>query len=313
MPADLTAIVERELGTTPADVTRVDEGLLHETYTVRCNGTEYILQFASDVDDTRRDALERSLACYALFQDSGIPVPTPVTGDVEELDGRRYSLVEKLPGTTGERDISPERTRNAARYLAKIHDAATFGTAGWLQFEDRDPSVREFQAGSLRGRLRQRVAENAAVFRQNDMADVGNALQGLFERDGATLPAEFQPVLCHSDYSPDNVLFVDSEVTGILDFDRACASHDQHDVVQAANAFWMHDPCSDWNVRTTFYAGYRTVAPLPASFEQSEPVYRVETLANTVAGLLEMDDLSGYERDFYADRLAEAIERAGGA
>lgn len=109
MDSKLNAIVERELGAVPEWISREDEGLLHETYSVRCNGEEYILQFSSNVANDRDDAIERGLHCYLLFQESEVPVPTPVTEHVKEYDGRQYILVEKLPGKTGEQDISPEK------------------------------------------------------------------------------------------------------------------------------------------------------------------------------------------------------------
>ena len=309
MEDEIVSIADRELGETPIRVARIAEGLLHETYELDCDGGEYVLQFSSDADENRVDSLRRGLNCYVALQPSEIPVPRVVTETVRAFGGREYTLVEKLPGRTGERDVSPERTRDAGRHLARIHAERSFETAGRLRFEAREPSVSEFRDGSLKRRIRRGVEETSRILRDGGLETVGRGVERLFDRSGAELPGDFRPVLCHDDYSPDNVLFRDGEVTGILDFDRAYSGHDQRDLAKAANCFWMHDPCADWSVRGAFYEGYREVNEPDGSFERNEPLYRAETLANIVASLLEMNELSEYEREFYAERILEAIER----
>ena len=309
MDDEFVSAVERELGETPNRIARVEEGLLHQTYELDCDGGEYVLQFASDVNEDHEDSLKRGLNCYVALQNSGIPVPRVVTEEMKEFDGRKYAIVEKLPGKTGERDVSPEKAQNAGKYLAKIHNVRDFDTAGWLRFEDREMSVYEFRDGDLRQRIQRNVGESSKLLRAAGLETVGSEVERLFDQFGGDLPEDFEPVLCHNDYSPDNVLFRDGEVTGILDFDRAYASHNQRDLVKAANCFWMHDPCSDWSVRTKLYEGYREVNELESSFERNEQLYRVETLAGIVAGLLEMGELSEYEAEFYSERILEAIER----
>lgn len=309
MDDEIASIVKRELDETPVRSTQIEEGLLHETYELSCDGGDYVLQFSSDAGDDREDALRRGLNWYILLQNSEIPVPGVVTEEVKESNGRKYILVEKLPGKTGERDISPERVLNAGRHLAKIHNVWSFDTAGWIRFEDHGPSVQEFGEGNLKQRTQRKIEESCGILQDGGLETVGNEIERVFDQWGRDLPDDFQPVLCHNDYSPDNVLFQDGEVIGILDFDRAYSSHNQRDLVKAANCFWMHDPCSDWNIRATFYDGYRDVNELGSSFKRNEPLYRVETLAGTVAGLLEINELTEYERGFYAERVLETIER----
>lgn len=307
MDGRIIAIVERELGEPPEWVEEVALGLLHETYVVRSGGAAYVLQFSSDADDDREDSLERGLGCYVLLGDSGIPVPDAVTDTVREFDGREYALVERLPGETGERNVLPEKTRNAGRCLARIHGFGSFDTAGLVRFEDGEPVV-EAHSNGLSERMRTRVEEAAETFEEAGLERVGRKLRrvgGWADR----LSDGFDPVLCHGDYSPDNVLFEDGEVTGILDFDRAWVGRDHRDLVHAANAFWMHDPNANWDVRTAFYEGYQDVRDTGDAFERNEPLYRVVTLADTVSGMLELGELSAYEREFYDERLLEAVAR----
>lgn len=309
MDDEIVSIAERELEQTPSRVSRVEEGLLHETYELDCDGGEYILQFSSVGDDDQEDALRRGLNCYVALQHSEIPVPGVLTETVNEFEGRPYTLVEKLPGETAERDVSPEKVLDAGRYLARIHDVRSFDKAGWIRSEDQELSVREFQEGGLKEWIQRTVENRSRILQGGGLETAGKEVARVFDQRGEALPDEFQPVLCHNDYSPDNVLFRDGEVTGILDFDRAVSSHNQRDLAKAANCFWMHDPCSDWDIRATLYEGYREVNELERSFERNEPLYRAETHAWTIASLLEMGELSEYEKEFYAETILEAVGR----
>ena len=309
MPDEIRSIVEQELGETPVEVARVAEGLQHETYEIRCGSGEYVLQFTAEVDESQRDSLARGLGLYRALADSDIPVPGVVTPKLRTFGERAYSLVEQLPGDSGECDVSPERARDAGRYLARIHAVRCFDEPGWIRFEDRQPVVHEFEEGGLAQWVRQNGRETVRALRRAELETVAREVERVLDRVGASVPDTFQPVLCHDDFSPDNVLFRGGEVTGVLDFDRAFAGYALRDLVKAANCFWMHDPASDWNPRTELYAGYRDVAGLGSDFERAEPRHRVETLAGTVAGMLRLGELSEYEIEFYGERILEAVER----
>ena len=94
----ITSIARRELGTAPERVVDVTEGLLHETYELRCDGREYVLQFATDATGDRHDSLHRGLNCYRLLQQSGLPVPEVVAETVGQGGTSRRSTA---PGTSG--------------------------------------------------------------------------------------------------------------------------------------------------------------------------------------------------------------------
>lgn len=307
MTAPIASIVTDEVGKRPSDVTQIHDGLHHETYAVECGDNSYILQ-CSDSDERGRDRLRHGLRWYCRLQDAAIPVPDVVTETPGTLGERRYTIVENIPGTSGERAISPARVRNAGRFLAKIHGEESFECSGQTQFENGDPTVVPFEDGVSAWR-RQRLDEACQTLEAGEMTTAAEAVERVRREIERGLPTEFQPVLCHNDYSPDNVIFQGETVAGVIDFDLAYAGHSHRDIVKAANGTWMHDPGVDWGVRETFYEGYRAEQTIDDSFVQHEPRYRVATLASTLAGMLELDELSSYEREFYAERLVEAVER----
>lgn len=304
----IRSVLKSELGETAVFAGQIEDGLIHETYEIRFQETSYVLQVAVG-NEKHEDALARGLSCYRFLQDTEIPVPEAVTDEVKEVDGRKYVLVEKLPGSSGELDISPGRVHNAGRYLAMIHDVRWFEKAGRIQFSEQELSTREFQEGSLGQWRYKKIQDSVDLMQAAGLEVVGKRVERLFSRELFGRQDGFQAVLCHNDYTPDNVLFRDNEVTGVVDFDRAHAGDRYRDIVKAANGFWMHNPCADWNIREAFYTGYQDVIELSRTFDENEPQYRVETLTNTVGGMLELDEFSNYEKEFYSKRLLKAIDR----
>lgn len=307
----LVAAVERELGSPPERVEQLDGGLVHETYAVSRGGRAYVLQ-TSEPGGWEEEGLCRGLYCYRALAETAVPVPTAVTETVREHGGRPYTLVERLPGETAERAVTPDRAENAGRALATLHAARAFETPGWIRHDDPDLSVAAFPAGGHASRLRERCVSHAEDLRERGLGDAARAVERVTDRL-ADLPEPAVPVLCHDDFSPDNLLFEGEEVSGVLDFDLAKADHRHRDLVKAATAFWMHDPAADWDVRAAVYRGYREAAGLDDSFAAAEPLYRVATLAEIVAGMLDLDALPAEERAFYGDRLLAAVERVEAA
>nr|WP_303651815.1 phosphotransferase [Halovenus rubra] len=300
-------IAETELGARLASISTVPEGLLHETYELEYEDEAYVLQVSPAGE--RRNELRRGLQLYQHLQDSRIPVPDVVTEQIRDHDSDTYSIVEKLPGESAKDNISPERVLAAGRYLARIHDTWTFETTGWIGFEDEDLTVRQFEEGTQRRQIVERVRQYSTLLEQNGLEPAGKRVANLVDPLKEDLPGGGSPVLCHNDYSPDNILYRDNEITGILDFDRAIAGHGRRDLVKAANAFWMHDPCVDWEVREKFYDGYREIRSLDDRFADSEPLFRVETLTEIVGGMVELGELSEYEAEFYTEQILEAVGR----
>lgn len=301
-------IARKELGGPPSDVERPQEGF-HETYRLSYNDEGYIVQLVGDRDN-QNDSLARGLSCYWLLADSRVPVPTPVTETVRELNGHRYTIVEQLPGATGEQDISSQRVRAAGQTLALIHGWETFDQPGTLSFDDGDPVVEPFCHGDWCDRIERVMELRMSILRDAGLRDATDAAAEKIDSFFSIIPTTFKPVLCHGDFSPDNILFSNDNIVGVLDFDRAYVGHDLWDLTVSATAFWMHSPGGPWTVRDDFYEAYRTERSVTEIFERVEPLYRIATLVRGVAGLIDSRGLSEYEREFYTDAIFEAVDRA---
>ncbi len=309
--------VRRTVGERPEEVEEIEEGLIHETYSVKVDDRELIVQFSGDEDDS--SSLEHNLRCYELFQDT-VPVPDPVTEQVEKLDGKKFMIVEKLPGETAESDITREKTTEAGKALAKIHDQASFPHEGWMDLKKEDSTPRElleglelhrFEKGSLRRRkLDNMYSKKIPTLRENGFGDAAEEVEKFLKENEGLFPKDFTAVPVHIDFSPDNVLFREEELTGVIDFDYMYAGLDVRDLAKSANSFWMHDPGADWDVREKFYEGYREIRELPEGFEELEAFFRIETLARLVASVIELDEMDEEEMEFYRGELEEELENS---
>lgn len=309
MDPAVAAVVERTFDVAPECVERAERGRLHDTYFVDADGTTAVVQFVSEREDAAH-SLRVGTNCYRLFRDTPVPVPDVLSDGVETYDGREYAVVERQPGASAEGEVTPARMRAAGRVLGRIHACeATFDVPGRLRFEGDEPVVDSAFQPNYRAWLLGELDHNLATLREAGFEAV-DAITALFDDEGDRLPISVEPVLCHDDFSPENVVFTGDEVTGVLDFDRAYAGHDARDVVKAVNAAWLDDPAADWPHRESFYEGYRSVRDLPDQFDRFEPLYRVESLVAPVAGMLELGAFSDSEASFYDDRLVEITEAA---
>lgn len=309
MDPAVAAVVERTFGVAPECVECAERGRLHDTYFVDAAGTAAVVQFVSEREDAAH-SLRVGTNCYRLFRDTPVPVPEVLSDGVETYDGQEYAVVDRLPGASAEGEVTPAQMRAAGRTLARIHACGpTFDALGRLRFETDEPVVDPAFQPNYRAWLLGELDHNLATLREAGFEAV-DAIAALFDDEGDRLPTSVEPVLCHDDFSPENVVFDGDEVTGVLDFDRAYAGHDARDVVKAVNAAWLDDPVADWPDRESFYGGYRSVRDLPANFDRVEPLYRVESLVAPVAGMLELGAFSDSEASFYDDRLVEITEAA---
>ncbi len=309
MNQKIRQIIQENLGKEPESFEQEAEGLKHETYTVTVNGEEYILQFSGD-NYENHDSLKHCLKMYELFSDSEVPVPEAVTEEPQTLEGEKYIIVDKIPGENMEQSISREKVRQAGKLLAKIHDHRSFEHEGHIEFTQNGMKVHLFDEGSQKEKHRAEREEKLEIFRENGMEELADQLEEyLTENIDKMYPANFEAVLCHDDYSPDNTIWNQGKITGIIDFDYAYSGIPERNLIKAANTFWMHDPGANWDIRETFYDAYQEEREVADNFGEIEKYFRIETLAWLVAGLIDMGEVNEDQKEFYREKLLAEIEK----
>lgn len=306
--------VEKVFGKTPENVERIEEGLMHETYSLKVEGQEFILQF-SGKDDQHHSALNHCLKMYELLEGT-VPVPKPVTKEVLEIEGEQFIIVEKIPGISGEQNISPEKTRKAGKALAKTHNFTEFEKEGWIKFRGgkgpqkllENIEIEAFKEQNLKEKKLKELEEKLETLDKIGLEQVAERTEKFIEEHREIFPTKFGSVLVHNDFTPDNVIYRDETISGIIDFDYAYSGLDARNIVKSANGFWMHDPGADRDIRKNFYDGYREVRSLPENFEELEKFFRIETLVHLIGSMIQLDELSDEELDFYRKEILKELE-----
>jgi|GEM_PF-4216522 Putative homoserine kinase type II (protein kinase fold) len=297
---EASRISERYFGEEPRSVDQIVGGVMNNTFRLKYDTSSYILQVDGSAD---AHEMENNLNCFRYLRDSRVPVPQTVTEQVREYDSRLYIIVEDLKVESLDGRVTPEKTRNAGRYLAHIHDLRSFDKVGWWGWEGGEPKVLGFPGGSLRGRIEDNLEDNLEYFDEQNIGWLAEASRRFLDDYLGLVPTSPDAVFVHHDYNPGNIL-VNSGVVGILDFDYAHSSHSQRDLVKSANNFWIRSNVA----RQHIYKGYQEVRRPGERFDKNEPLYRLETLIDILKGYVEHDQIEPEEVQKYSKYVKQAEE-----
>jgi len=297
--------VKQTFGKKAEEIHEISEGLMHDTYRATVEGKDYIVQFSADGYDDH-NSLRHCLDMCELLSDA-VKVPQAVTKEVRKINGEKYIIVEKIEGRSGEKNISPEKTRRAGKELAKIHNYTTFEKEGWIQFNE-ELEIVDFEEGSLKEKYLKQLEEKLQTLREEGLKELADEVENFVEERKNLFPENFKSVICHDDFTPDNTIFLDGKVNGIIDMDYAFSGLDTRNIIKSANAYWMHDPGKNWP-RQKFYQGYKEQRPLPENFDKLEEFFRIETLTQLVTGLIEINAATEKEIEFYRKQIRKELEK----
>lgn len=311
--SDIEKIVKKEFGVKPEEVDEIEEGLKQETYSVKVSGENYIIQLSDKLDEGD-NGLERCVKTYQLMKETEVPVPELYTDNLRKYTQNdetwKYYIAEKINGKSLESQLTPELTVKSGIILANIHDFRSFDESGWLLPEEAGFSVVPFEEGGFKEYVLENWQDSIQTFEEEGWNGLVEKSRRFYDAYAEELPEDIEPVFCQDDFSTQNIMVDEGEITGIIDFDMAHSGHNQRDLVKAANSFWMIDPGPESELREKLYEGYRQERELEASFNTNEPIYRVETLSGLVSGLIRMNHFSEYEKEFYRENLLRIIQEA---
>ncbi|HAH08889.1 MAG TPA: homoserine kinase [Alphaproteobacteria bacterium] len=186
---------------------------------------------------------------------AGLPCPLPVAdrdGQIlQTLCGRHAAIVTFLPGLSPKRPDA-RQCASAGMALARLHLAGasfpltranSMGPKVWRSLFE--PNVKRADE----------ISEGLAGL-------IGAELDVLMEHWPQSLPAG----IVHADLFPDNVLFIGTTISGLIDFYFACTDAFAYDVAICLNS-WCFEPDGTFNVTKSraFLAAYHAVRPLEAA------------------------------------------------
>ncbi len=228
----------------------IAEGVENSNYLLQTNTGSYILTLYEK--RVAPEDLPFFLGLMDHLADRGFPCPTPVHGRDGEalrtLCGRPAALTSFLQGMWPRR-ISPEQCRAIGIAAAQLHLAAEgFGLTranaldreGWLDiFNDTKARANEVHAG------------------------LDTTLEAELTWLGDAWPTELPNDIIHADMFPDNVFFLNDELSGVIDFYFACNGSFAYELAICLNA-WCFEPDNSFNVTKAhnLITGYETVRRL---------------------------------------------------
>src|SRR3984893_8389198 len=184
----------------------------------------------------------------------GLNCPQPVKnrhgGTLGKIAGRPAALVTFLEGMW-RRNPSVRCCAAVGDALANLHRAGatfagnranTMGFGTWpAMFDEAQPRADELQPCLA--------------------AEIAKELDFL----GGNWPRHLPSGIIHADLFPDNVLFLDDEVSGLIDFYFACTDQLAYDVAICLNA-WCFEPDGSYNITKglAFFSAYESIRTLTA-------------------------------------------------
>ncbi len=237
----------------------ITEGVENTNYRLETDRGRFVLTlFEGRTDEA---SLPFCLGLTAHLADRGFPAPRPVAdragGWLGRLNGRAAAVIEWKTGAWL-RQPSPADQAAAGAVLARLHQAAE-GYAG----------RRANPVGPAAWR---RLAERCAGAAKGEDRLLLDRVEAALARLGDPFADELPVGAIHADYFPDNVLFEDGAVSGVIDFYFGCTGPFAYDLAIALSA-WGFDAEGRAlpGALAAFQRGYEAVRPLTEAERQALP------------------------------------------
>lgn len=238
----------------------IAEGVENSNFLVHTETGHYILTLYEK--RVAPEDLPFFLALMRHLHAQGVSCPLPVadrTGTtLKQLAGRPAALITFLDGMWIRRP-RPEHCAALGRAMAELHLAG------------RSFDMQRRNALSIDGwrALYDAVKDDADVVAPGLSADIGTELA----RVERLWPADLPSGIIHADLFPDNVFFLGTEVSGIIDFYFACNDVLAYDIAICLNA-WCFELDNSFNITKAraLLAGYSAVRRFEANEYEALPL-----------------------------------------
>jgi homoserine kinase type II len=238
----------------------IAEGVENSNYSLRTSTGDFILTLYEKRVDP--NDLPWFLGLMEHLAQHGLVCPQPVHGRdgaaLRHLCGKHAAITTFLPGVWPRR-VRPSHCGPVGTALAKLHLAG----AGYAPKRENALGPRSWTP--LLSNCRARADEvQPGLVRQLDQA-----LATILSAWPSSLPVGH----IHADLFPDNVFFLDDQLSGVIDFYFAATDLLAYDIAVCLNA-WCFEADFSFNVTKSkaMLAAYQSVRPLSADEQAALPV-----------------------------------------
>lgn len=237
----------------------VAEGVENTNYIVDTERGRFVLTLFER--RVRKADLPYFLALMSHLARKGVPAPNPLSdreGNIlQEVCGRPAVIISFLKGQANMRP-GPDECRQAGALLARLHMAGAdfpmnrpndLGPEGWRTLAD------------LCSGQSARCATGLDVLIADELSTLASAWP-------KSLPAG----AAHADLFPDNVFFLDGEVSGVIDFYFACTEFYAYDLATCLNSWCFLDRQWKADNAAAMIAGYQQIRALSSEERATLPI-----------------------------------------
>lgn len=234
--------------------TGIQQGIENSNYFLRTTQGEYVFTLFERISSQE---VEFYISLLEQLSHADIACPKPQYNKpqhnkpqniVNQLDNQPFTLVSRLNGSTVS-DIKLEHVTAVAMELARLHNATIAG------IETTNPLLQNRRGNSWR--------EKTAMALSNKLpADEADAIKSELEAYHEFDPSHLPSGIIHADLFPDNAIFDDNQLSGIIDFYDACYGAYVYDVAITLNA-WCFTPRGEpiEDFISAFLKSYQSVRP----------------------------------------------------
>jgi len=267
----LDEVILRDLrenyGLQPTEIAPVDGGWMNKKWKIKTpEGVFLVKQFSRERFNERQlgqieDALTRQMILYG----AGVPCPRifPCGGRPirRTADGTVYMVMDFAPGYT----VTPETVTETqlcslGEAAARMHDAfAHLPTEGIRRYPENGAALLD-QLQRTHSARREALHDGSPdAYRRAIMTQ-----EAILRTLSAEYPDALPRAIAHEDFSPDNMLFTESGISAILDFDRNQYSYPLHDIGRVLLSLCLHHGTLCGERIDAFCRGYAEHRPLSA-------------------------------------------------
>ena len=242
-----------------SNFTGINDGITNTNYRVNTSTASYVLTL---FEQDAAESLDFFLQLMSFLAAQGLACPQTIADKqqrlLQTLHNKPAALIEFLPGQCIEQP-SPQQCKALGKSLALLHQ---YGA----QFSLTSPN--NSRGNAWRDQAAKRLLP---VLDDTETTLLQAELVLQQQQDWQQLPQG----LIHADLFRDNVLFVDNEISGLIDFYYAC-----HDYLLLDIAIVINDWCSltdgscDDTRLQAILQGYQSIRPLTAAEQQVLPIMR---------------------------------------
>lgn len=241
----------------------IQAGVQNSNFIIEMQDAKYILTiYEETATGVNPDDLPYFLGLMQHLAKAGINCPTPIARHdgalLGQLAGKPAALVSFLDGR-GTVTPKPQHCKNAGAALAEMHLAGD----GFAMHRPNDQGPQNWQL----------LFDGCAARADEVTPGLADLMQGELAHLAGAWPTDLPSGIIHADLFPDNVFFINREVTGLIDFYFACNELWAYDLAIMLNA-WCFEADVNFNITKAraLLAGYQSVRPMSAAEIDALPI-----------------------------------------